>query len=161
MIQITDKPIDFNRVFESILTPKAGGIAHFIGTVRDDDGIEGLFYESYPGMADQKMAQVMVEAKGRWPLQKISVVHRIGWVPVGEAAVVIAVSSAHRKEAFEACRFVIDRIKEIVPIWKTSPNPLLCKEGARGIKDCCRGDPMWSPSSEGQPHRAAPTKIGI
>lgn len=118
MIQITENPIDISMVLKSVETEKAGAVVHFLGTVRKEKGIRGLFYECYPEMASLVLKEIVELAVKKWGVEKISLVHRIGWVELGEPSVVIAVSSAHRKEAFEACRFVIDQIKEIAPIWK-------------------------------------------
>lgn len=118
MIEVSEEPIDVAKVIESVRVQKAGAIAPFIGTVRREKGIEGLFYECYPDMALPILKEIARETKKRWPVEQISIVHRYGWVDVGEPSVVIAVSSGHRGEAFEACRFVIDQIKSEVPIWK-------------------------------------------
>ncbi len=118
MIRIIAEPIPVEEVICSTQDESAGGHVHFIGTIRHEHGIRGIEYQSHLPMAQKQMEAVVEEAKKKWPLKKVSVVHRVAWVPVGEAAVVIAVSSAHRKEAFQACEFIIDRIKEIVPIWK-------------------------------------------
>jgi molybdopterin synthase catalytic subunit len=93
----------------------------FAGTTRDhNDGrsVTRLEYEAYPEMALAEMRKIGDEARQRWPIADIAIVHRIGVVPIGEASVVIAVSSAHRAAAFAACHFAIDRLKEVVPIWK-------------------------------------------
>lgn len=126
MIDIVTESIDVQKVIHSSQDESAGGHVHFIGTIRREQGIEGIEYQSHLPMAMKQMEIVLEEAKQKWPLKKVAVVHRVGWVPVGEAAVVIAVSSAHRKEAFRACEFIIDRIKEIVPIWK------------EGGESCCK-----------------------
>lgn len=118
MIQITNKPIPVEDVLASTQDTGAGGHVHFIGTIRKEDAIQGIEYQSYLPMAKKQISSVVEEARKKWPLKQVSVVHRVGWVPVEDAAVVIAVSSAHRKEAFLACEFIINRIKEIVPIWK-------------------------------------------
>ena len=118
MIQITLDSISIDEVIRSTQEENAGGHVHFIGTIRQEHGISGIGYQAYLPMAQKQMEAVVEEAKQKWPLKKVSVVHRMNWVPVGEAAVVISVSSKHRKEAFRACEFIIDRIKEIVPIWK-------------------------------------------
>lgn len=123
MIAIVHERIDVPQVLHSVRSETAGGVVHFLGTIRNDDGADqngGLFYESHAKMAESVLRKIADEAQRRWPLERVSVVHRIGWIPVGEEAVVVAVSSAHRAEAFEACRFLIDRIKEEAPIWKVS-----------------------------------------
>ncbi len=118
MIEVTDKPIEVWKVLQSVVTETAGGIVHFLGTVRREKGIQGLFYECYSAMALRLLRELATDAKKQWPLEEIAIVHRIGGVKVGEPSVVIAVSAAHRREAFEACQFLIDRVKEDVPIWK-------------------------------------------
>ena len=133
MIEVTEKAIDVPKVLDSVRSKTAGGVVHFIGVVRNDDGIEGLSYESYPEMAVSEMKRIAEEAKRRWPVETVAVVHRVGWIPVGEEAVVVAVGSGHRAEAFEACRFVIDRVKEEAPIWKSVVPPLKVRGGQGGI----------------------------
>ncbi len=118
MIVLSKKPIDLNQVLESVRTRRAGAIVPFIGTVRDENGIRGLDYESHTAMAQRVLEETARTAQERWHLERISIVHRTGEVPVGEPSVVIAVSAGHRREAFEACRFVIETLKENVPIWK-------------------------------------------
>lgn len=118
MIEITEKPIEVWKVLQSVVTERAGAVVHFIGTVRAEEGVTGLFYEGYEKMAVRLLQEIAEEACKRWPVEEISVVHRIGWLEAGEPSVVIAVSSAHRREAFAACQFVIDQIKEVAPIWK-------------------------------------------
>ncbi|OGP09852.1 MAG: hypothetical protein A2048_05340 [Deltaproteobacteria bacterium GWA2_45_12] len=118
MIRITNEIIPIDAVLASTQDEGAGGHVHFIGTIRQEDAIEGIEYQTYLPLAQKQMESVAKEAKKKWSLKKVSVVHRVGWVPVGDAAVVIAVSGVHRKEAFAACEFMINRIKEIVPIWK-------------------------------------------
>src|SRR4029078_5269208 len=93
----------------------------FLGTVRDLTGEQvtaALDYEAYPGMAEKKLAQGEGETRGAWPVGDIALVHRRGRLDVGDVSVAVAVSCPHRAEAFEACRHAIDRLKELVPIWK-------------------------------------------
>ncbi|HLX12618.1 MAG TPA: molybdenum cofactor biosynthesis protein MoaE [Bacteroidota bacterium] len=121
MIQIIRDKININALLAAVADPAAGGIDIFIGTTRnhsDGKDVLELEYEAYQDMALPMMRQIADDAKERWGVMKIAVVHRIGKVPVGEASVAIAVSSAHRKEAFEACRYIIDTLKKTVPIWK-------------------------------------------
>lgn len=118
MIEITEKPIEVWKVLQSVVTESAGGVVHFLGTVRREKEIQGLFYECYSKMALQVLKEIATDARKRWPLEGIAIVHRTGWVAVGEPSVVIAVSAAHRQEAFAACQFLIDRVKERAPIWK-------------------------------------------
>lgn len=136
MIAIVNEEIHFGKVIAAVESGSCGGIVSFQGTVRNNSKgktVIRLEYEAYAEMAVKKMQQVAEEAKERWPVEKIAIVHRTGNLTIGETAVAIAVSSPHRAEAFAACQYCIDRIKEIVPIWKkeftadggvwVSPNP--------------------------------------
>jgi len=121
MIRLTREPIDYHTLTESVRRPSCGGVVLFLGTVRDLTGDQvtvALDYEAYPDMAEKKLAQVEAETRGRWPVGDMALVHRLGHLDVGDVSVAVAVSSPHRAEAFEACRYAIDRLKEIVPIWK-------------------------------------------
>ena len=121
MIEIVDRPIDVAAVTTAVAGPASGATVTFIGTTRDHhEGrtVTQLEYEAYSDMALSELRKIAVAAAARWPIGGIAIVHRIGIVPIGEASVVIAVSAAHRAAAFDACRFAIDRLKEVVPIWK-------------------------------------------
>ncbi len=121
MIEIVSEKIDIVQVLESIKDCSAGGIDMFIGTTRNYSNgkkVLSLEYEVYVPMAIKKMKEIEEIVRKRWEICKISMIHRIGKVEVGEVSVVIAVSSTHRKEAFESCRFTIDILKKEVPIWK-------------------------------------------
>lgn len=126
MIQLTHEPIDYHTLTESVRQPGCGGVVLFLGTVRDltgDQVTAALDYEAYPGMAEKKLAQVEEETRARWPVGAIALIHRLGHLDVGEVSVAVAVSCPHRAEAFAACRYAIDRLKEIVPIWKKDIHP--------------------------------------
>lgn len=121
MYKIIDKEIDINEIINMVKNPKAGAIVTFIGTTRDfsrGKKVLSLEYDAYVIMAERKLREIGEEIKKKWDIENIAIVHRIGKLYIGEASVGIAVSSAHRKEAFEACHYAIDRLKEIVPIWK-------------------------------------------
>ena len=121
MIQLTRDPIDYHRLTEQVRRADCGGVVLFLGTVRDLTGDRvtvALDYEAYPGMAEKKLAEIEAETRARWPVGDIALVHRLGRLDVGEVSVAVAVSCPHRAEAFEACRHAIDRLKELVPIWK-------------------------------------------
>ncbi len=121
MIEIVPGPIDVAAVIESVASPSSGAVSLFIGTTRNaNEGrrVTGLRYEAYIPLAVKEMERIAGEVRSRWPVERVSLVHRIGEVPVGEASVVIAVSTPHRKESFEACRYAIDELKKRVPIWK-------------------------------------------
>ena len=118
---ITKRPIDLAEFLAQKPGQTCGAVASFVGAVRNHDHgkpVSRLYYECYPSMAEKQIQSIVDEAKGRWAVEEVRVTHRIGWLEVGEAAVAIAVSSAHREEAFAACRHVIERIKTNVPIWK-------------------------------------------
>jgi molybdopterin synthase catalytic subunit len=121
MIEITQSPIDHAAVTERVRSNRAGAVCSFLGTVREltgDRRTASLDYEAYPGMAEKKMAELEAEARARWPIIDAALVHRVGHLELGEISVVVAVSCPHRDQAFEACRWLIDTLKEVVPIWK-------------------------------------------
>lgn len=121
MIAITKSPIDLQEVFESVVTPETGGVNIFVGATRNHTqtrAVTMLEYEAYEPMAVKMMNEIADQARQRWEVHSVSIVHRVGKVPVGESSVVIAVSAVHRDAAFQACRFLIDELKRVVPIWK-------------------------------------------
>ncbi len=121
MIKIVTGPIHPVEILESVQDPTAGAIDVFIGTTRNHSrgkSVLALEYEAYSPMALKMMYRIADEARAKFGICKISIVHRLGHLEVGEASVVIAVSSSHRREAFEACHFAIDALKSIAPIWK-------------------------------------------
>jgi molybdopterin synthase catalytic subunit len=121
VIRLTHDPIDYDALTESVRRPDCGGVVLFLGTVRDLTGDRvtvALDYEAYPGMAEKKMAEIEADTRARWQVGDIAMVHRLGHLDVGEVSVAVAVSCPHRAEAFAACRHAIDRLKEMVPIWK-------------------------------------------
>jgi len=121
MIQLTSEPIDTTRVLAEVADNRAGAVVLFLGTTREFTGerrTKSLDYECYPGMAKKKMAELEVEARKRWPIVACAIVHRLGHLEIGEASVAIAVSAPHRGDAFEAGQWLIDKLKEVVPIWK-------------------------------------------
>ena len=118
---IYEAPLSVERALDAIRDENGGGEAIFIGRVRrwsHGKRIRHLFYECHVSMAESEIQKILDEMFARWPLRKIHVEHRIGKLEVGDIAVIVAVSSEHRKEAFEACRFGIDELKRRVPIWK-------------------------------------------
>lgn len=118
---LTDAPIDPRRFERECRTDRDGALVTFAGVTRDhNDGraVKLLRYEAYPEMAQKVMCELFEEAIKRFPITRARVVHRLGEVPIGEASVVVVVASPHRGPAFEACRFLMDRLKNEVPIWK-------------------------------------------
>jgi len=121
MIRLTHDVIDYHALTESVRRNHCGAVVTFLGTVRDlTDGqvTTALDYEAYPGMAEKKLAEIEEDTRARWQVGEIALVHRLGHLEVGEVSVAVAVSCPHRAQAFEACRHAIDRLKELVPIWK-------------------------------------------
>jgi molybdopterin synthase catalytic subunit len=137
MIEITPDPIDHFSVVERVRSRQAGAICSFLGTVREMTGEHqtlALEYEAYPIMASKKMAELEAEARARWPIQELALVHRVGRLEPGEISVLVVVSCPHRQEAFEACRWLIDTLKQIVPIWKKDVGP-------DGVEEWVKPDP--------------------
>lgn len=121
MVALTNEPIDAARVLEQVESPLAGAVVLFLGTTREVTAgrrSESLDYECYPEMAVRKLTELETAARRRWPLVECSIVHRLGHLKVGEASVAVAVSSPHRQTAFEAGKWLIDELKQSVPIWK-------------------------------------------
>ena len=118
---LSERPLDVAATIARVSGPGMGGLVTFIGAVRDNARgreIRHLEYESYPEMAEREMQKVADEAAERWPGVKVAIAHRAGHLEIGDLAVVIAAAAPHRGEAFEACRFAIDTLKQTVPIWK-------------------------------------------
>jgi molybdopterin synthase catalytic subunit len=122
LFEITGDRISIDEVAARIAEPGVGAIATFAGVVRCETGgraVQYLEYEAYPEMAEGALAQIADEIRAQWPtVRNIAIVHRTGRLEIGETAVVIALSAAHRPEVFDSLRFAIARIKEIAPIWK-------------------------------------------
>jgi molybdopterin synthase catalytic subunit len=121
MVRLTREAIDYHRLTESVRRGGCGAVVTFLGTVRDLTGERvtvALDYEAYPEMAAKKMAEIEADTRARWPVGDIALEHRLGHLEVGDISVAVAVSCPHRHQAFEACRHAIDRLKELVPIWK-------------------------------------------
>jgi molybdopterin synthase catalytic subunit len=119
--QISKEPIDIQSVIDKVVQRESGAITTFIGTVRElTKGKKTLFliYEAYESMAVKKLEQIGTEIEQRWEGSKVAITHRVGKLDITDVAVVIAVSTPHRADAYEANRYAIERIKEIVPIWK-------------------------------------------
>jgi molybdopterin synthase catalytic subunit len=117
---LSDAPLDLGALIREVSSPDRGGIACFLGTVRDhheDRAVVGLEYSAYADMVEAECARIVAEAQARWPV-RVALRHRVGALEIGEAAVAIAVAGAHRDEAFAGCRHVIEEVKRRVPIWK-------------------------------------------
>jgi molybdopterin synthase catalytic subunit len=139
MFRVTNQLIDLDELVRYVSDPEAGAIATFIGTTRNhNEGrkVIALDYEAYPEMAEKELARIGADANKQWPLCRMAIVHRLGPVQIGDASVIIAVSSAHRDAAFAASRFAIEEIKKTVPIWK---------------KEVFEGGEVWIGTQTGQP----------
>ena len=120
-MHITREPVYLDRFFSYVPEARSGALSFFVGIVRDHDErrpVRSLFYDCYESMAESMIARLIQEAKQRWSIDGARVLHRVGGLVVGDIAVVVAVESAHREEAFSASRFLIEGIKHRVPIWK-------------------------------------------
>lgn len=139
MYGLSEKLLNVNELIDFVGDPAAGAITTFIGTTRNNNEGRRIFsleYEAYPGMAEKEMRVIGEEARTKWAIERIAVMHRIGHVPIGEASVIIAVSAAHRDDAFKACRYMIDELKKRVPIWK---------------KEIYEGGEVWIGTQSGEP----------
>jgi molybdopterin synthase catalytic subunit len=121
MFVVTDQPLDPAPLVESVRRDAAGAVALFYGIVRNENlgrRVQYLEYDAYPEMAIKKMKEVAAEVCAKFPVEAVGVMHRTGRLEIGETSLLVAVSSGHRKEAFDACHYAVDRIKQIVPVWK-------------------------------------------
>lgn len=125
--QVIDGPICADDVIRRVADPGNGAICVFYGVVRNH-AVSGratryLEYEAYREMAEAKMAEIAEEIRAKWGIERLAMTHRTGRLEIGEPSVVIAVGTPHRAQAFDACEYAIDRLKEIVPIWKKEIGP--------------------------------------
>ena len=135
LFEVTADELDPGRVVEHVRRDDAGAIALFYGVVRDhnrDRKVMHLEYDAYPEMATKVMRQIAAEVKERYGVAEIAIQHRTGRLEIGETSLLVAVASAHRSEAFDACQALVDRFKEAVPIWK--------KEVFEGGEEWIEGD---------------------
>ena len=120
-VQITDRPIDVPALLQHVQDAGAGALLSFVGTVRDSKNgrrVLRIDYEAYASMAEKVLRRIGTEMLERWPARRVVLVHRIGRLEVGEASIVILVSTPHRAHGFEALRHGIEAVKRDVPIWK-------------------------------------------
>ena len=121
-VSVSEETIDAAEMLRFVADASAGCTVLFTGTARDHSpgrvGVSKLEYEAYGSVAEDKIAEIVADAMQQWPLIKVAAVHRTGSLDIGESAVMVAVSSAHRSDAFPAARFVIDELKSRAPIWK-------------------------------------------
>ena len=141
LFEITHEPLDPQRLADHVRSDESGAVALFYGVVRNHNkGRKVLYleYDAYPEMATKVMRQISEEMKERSPIDDVAIQHRTGRLEIGETSLLIAVSSGHRKEAFEACHALVDRFKEVVPIWK--------KEVWEGGEEWIEGESVHKPS---------------
>ena len=126
MVRLTRDAIDYHALTDAVRAPHCGAVVLFLGTVRDltgDTVTVFLDYDAYAPMAEKKLGEIEAEVRRRWPVGDVAMVHRLGRLEVGEVSVAVAVSCPHRGDAFDAARFAIDTLKELVPIWKKENAP--------------------------------------
>jgi molybdopterin synthase catalytic subunit len=138
MFRVTTEALNLQELVDFVTDPEAGAIATFIGTTRNNNEgrkVIALDYDAYPEMAAKELTRLGEEARKKWQICRMAIVHRIGPVQITEPSVMIAVSAAHREAAFAACRFAIEEIKRTVPIWK---------------KEVYEGGEIWIGTQSGQ-----------
>ncbi len=121
MFKITREVISPQSVIRAVEADHAGAIVHFLGTVRNNTSGRRtmcLEYEAYAPMAEKKMAEIGQEIQEKWGIDRVAMIHRVGRLEIGEVSVAVAVASPHRRDGFEACKYAMDRLKQVVPIWK-------------------------------------------
>ena len=126
MSYLTDDPIDAAALVRSVIRPSDGAYVLFEGVVRNSNEgkqVESIFYDAYRPMAEKEIGKIVDEVQRQFPDVAIGIAHRLGSLAVGESSIAIACASPHRGESFAACRMMIDRIKQTVPIWKKERGP--------------------------------------
>ena len=121
MFKMVDEPIDATQLGEMVRSDADGAVCVFLGVARKFSRgreVVHLEYEAYPEMAEKKMAEIGDEIKAKFGVERVAILHRTGVLKIGEASVGIAIATPHRGESFEACQYAINRLKEVVPIWK-------------------------------------------
>lgn len=118
MNYLTRWPIDPLSLLAAVQSPERGGTCVFLGTVRNDANVTAIDYSAYDDMATAEIERLLAEAHQRWPDARVTLQHRLGTIPVGEASIAIAAAAPHRDAAFAACRYVIEEVKQRLPIWK-------------------------------------------
>jgi molybdopterin synthase catalytic subunit len=139
---VTAEVLDAVGLSDRVAKPEAGAVVLFSGIVRDNNlgrRVEHLEYDAYPPLAERTLADIAVEARSQWELTEVAIHHRIGRLEIGEASLLVAVSAPHRAEAFHACHFCVDRVKQSVPVWK--------KEVWEGGESWIEGTPVIHPKA--------------
>ncbi len=121
MVKVSSEVLAAEPLIKRVSSAASGAVAVFVGAAREfSEGRRVVFlqYEAYQEMAERKMGEIVAEIKQKWTVNDVAMVHRVGVLQIGESSIVIAVSAAHRRDALAACQYAIERVKEIVPIWK-------------------------------------------
>ncbi len=125
-IQLTNEPIAHQDMVENCRSKSAGAVVLFLGTVREITGNEQtlfLEYEAFAPLAEKALAEIAEQAKSKWAIEKLEIIHRLGILQPGETSIAVCVSCPHRADAFAACQQIMNKIKEVVPIWKKETSP--------------------------------------
>jgi molybdopterin synthase catalytic subunit len=117
-MHLTRHPLDLADLLAEVQGPERGGTCTFLGTVRNDGDVTGIDYSAYEAMAFEEIERILSEATAQWPEARVTLQHRLGLIPVGEASIGIVAAAPHRDDAFAACRFVIEEVKKRLPVWK-------------------------------------------
>ncbi|OAI44523.1 hypothetical protein AYO38_00045 [bacterium SCGC AG-212-C10] len=121
LIRVTEDVLSPAEAIAAVESPRAGAVDLFLGNVRDNNlgrGVSYLVYDAYPSMAEKVMREIAEEAKTRFAIESVAVLHRTGRLEIGETSLLVAVGSGHRRAAFEGCHWLVDEIKKRVPVWK-------------------------------------------
>jgi len=118
MMHLTRHQIEVADLLTEVQGPERGGTSVFLGTVRNDADITAIDYSAYEAMALEEIERILADALGRWPEARVTLQHRLGLIPAGEASIAIAAAAPHREQAFAACRYVIEEVKKRLPVWK-------------------------------------------
>jgi molybdopterin synthase catalytic subunit len=118
MSYLSRDPLFIASLLAEVQGPERGGTCVFLGTVRSDEDVTGIDYSAYDDMAAAEIGRILAETQARWTDARVTLQHRLGLVPAGEASIAIAAAAPHRDEAFAACRYVIEEVKKRLPIWK-------------------------------------------
>jgi len=120
MSVLTRDPVSLEHLLADVASPVCGGTCTFLGTVRGGPGepVTAIEYSGYEEMVEAEFARILDEVRARWPAVRSGVQHRLGLIPLGEASIGIAIAAPHRDQAFDACRYIIEAVKQRVPIWK-------------------------------------------
>ena len=118
MTHLTQSAISLDSLLAEVQSPERGGACVFLGTVRNDDDVTAIEYSAYDDMANAEIERMLAETRERWPEARVALQHRLGPIPAGEASIAIAAAAPHRADAFAACRYMIEEVKQRLPIWK-------------------------------------------